>query len=318
MGVLNTQMYSVVVVMAVGTSLMAGPMMVWAMSHAGMGEDEAARLEREAAMAKSIVRRLKRVLLATRGGANSRMGARLLALLNKSQALEATAFFAAGGGATGDGELKGLDQCYREAGGPGCKLQKASGKDAAQAILAEAEKVYDLIVLGACEGNPAGPVDAVMQNAPCPTLMVRAPSWTSAELRHILVPTAGTDASSQAVELAAVLAAAAGARLTVLHVAQRLENQELQELEHAANRRAAQEIADSQAELARKLGAAIDVVVMESRQPEAEILKAARDMKYDLIVLSSTVRPVSGRVFFGSVVENVLLNAACVVAVLSA
>jgi len=59
-------------------------------------------------------------------------------------------------------------------------------------------------------------------------------------------------------------------------------------------------------------------VVVESKHPEATILEAARDLKYDLIVLSSTVRTISGRVFFGSVVENVLLNAACVVAVLSA
>ena len=43
-------------------------------------------------------------------------------------------------GEIGDAELQNLDRCFREAGGTGCKMQAASGKDIAQAILAEADR----------------------------------------------------------------------------------------------------------------------------------------------------------------------------------
>jgi nucleotide-binding universal stress UspA family protein len=77
-------------------------------------------------------------------------------------------------------------------------------------------------------------------------------------------------------------------------------------------------LVDGDANLGNRIGATTrrNVVVSE-REPEKELVALTRREDYDLIVLRSNLRPLSGRAFFGYRVEYSLQNADCPVVVLT-
>jgi nucleotide-binding universal stress UspA family protein len=79
----------------------------------------------------------------------------------------------------------------------------------------------------------------------------------------------------------------------------------------------AHNMVDQQAEIARRLGANVNIRVITGTRTEREILKFAKDEGVDLIVLGSDRRMVTGRVFFGHGVEAILNKANCPVAVVT-
>jgi nucleotide-binding universal stress UspA family protein len=93
------------------------------------------------------------------------------------------------------------------------------------AILDEAAKDYDLLVLGASERHRSGDtlfsplVDSLVRMAPVPTMVVQGPrqleDWAP---ERILVPVTGTEASRHAVELAFALARPGKKCVMIMHV----------------------------------------------------------------------------------------------------
>lgn len=70
LGVLNAQMYSIVVMVAIVTSLMAPPLLRWTLSKVAMGQEESDRLHQEAQDSHSFIKQIRRVLISTSGGPN--------------------------------------------------------------------------------------------------------------------------------------------------------------------------------------------------------------------------------------------------------
>lgn len=66
LGVLSVEMYSIIVMVAIVTSLMAPPLLRFTLSRVRMGEGEARRLEAETLAASSFVRQVRRVLFVSR------------------------------------------------------------------------------------------------------------------------------------------------------------------------------------------------------------------------------------------------------------
>ncbi len=335
MGILTYQMYSVIVVMAVATALMAGPAMRWALSHSSVSSSEAERLELTAATAQSFIRGLQRVLVpawsqipaspAAPAAAPAHLqsaSARIVALLNQGNTMQATALYVSPNGGAPGPQAPGNNVA------PGYKFRSVTAANPAQAILAEAEKSYDLILLSASQGNLDPTTDAVIRNAACPTLLVKTAAASSAPLssaanhpaspafRNILVYADGDKSSAPAIELAAKLAAASSATLTVLCVAEP-HSRDTQPRAYVAGHAIAREIATAAAEIARRFGAAAEPLVEEAPRPETGILHAARDRNSDLIVLHGSVLPLTGRAFLGSLVENLLRDSTSTVAVLN-
>ncbi|MFC4544695.1 cation:proton antiporter [Halosolutus amylolyticus] len=87
-GILTTEMYSIIVAIAIVTSLMAPAIMRWSIPKIEVSEDERERMEREAYLKQSFVENLTRILLPTRGGADTRYAARLLAPLVRDRDVE--------------------------------------------------------------------------------------------------------------------------------------------------------------------------------------------------------------------------------------
>jgi len=345
LGILTVEMYSIIVMVAIVTSLMAPPMLRWCLGRVKMGEHEAKRLETEAVNASSFIRQIRRIMLVTRSAHSVDLPAQLVGYLSHEQPVECTAIYvrpqaihtawyqAWGSRArryarVGNLALARIARPLRLLKGPRPELKLISDPQPAEQVLVEADRDYELIVLGEnrrgadSETLLGGIVDEVVRKAPCPTLIVREPPggtgkpepfrvWSP---KKILVPTVGTEYSKNAVELAAVLAASTQAALTIVHISRTDAN----DIETGRPRELGDQIVAREAERGRKFGATINTVVLEGARPEELILNMAREGEYDLIVIGSSLRAVSARAFFGHRVESMLKNAHCPVVVLSA
>lgn len=350
LGVLNQQMYSIIVMVAIVTSLMAPPLLRWTLSKVEMGEEEAQRLQQEEQASHSFIKNIHRVLMPTRGGANVQLAAQLVSHMAHQNDMEVTALFAVSDKkpkrqAANTANIK--DRASEEAiasvveemelpGDMTLQTKVESGRNKAEVILKEASRGYDLIVLGATEQKrPNGAlfnllVDRVVQEAPCATMVVKSrqeplpkgePSPIAYQaIRHILVPTVGNEYSKKAVEVASTIAAQTGALVTLVHV---INLRQVEYILFDAQQTLkpftdiAQQIVEQQAEIGRSLGASVKTCVLKGTSPQREILTFARSEHVDLIVLGSNIRMITGRVFFGHLVDAILNRATCPVAVVS-
>lgn len=343
LGILTIELYSIIVMVAIVTSLMAPPMLRWALSRVKMGEGEAKRLEAEAIAASSFIRQIRRVLLVTRNARSVDLPAEIVGYLSHEQPIEVTAVYARPQavkapwwkfwslrarryGLVGGRALERIARPLRLLKGSRPELKLISDPDPAEQVLAEAARDYELLVLGETHrGTEAlfGPMaDRIIHKSPCPTLIVREPTAEPGKPqlfrvwhpKKILVPTVGTEYSKNAVELAAVLASSTKAEMTIVHIARTGSN----DVDTARPHEFGAQIVAREAERAKKFGASVETVVLEGSRPEDDIVRIAGEGGYDLIVLGSSLRAVSARAFFGHRVESVLKNAPCPVILLSA
>ncbi|HEY8380370.1 MAG TPA: cation:proton antiporter, partial [Nannocystis sp.] len=94
LGILTVELYSIIVMVAIVTSMIAPPMLRWALSRVKMGEGEAKRLEAEAIAASSFIRQVRRVLLVSRHAHSVDLPAQIVGYLSHEQPIEATAVYA--------------------------------------------------------------------------------------------------------------------------------------------------------------------------------------------------------------------------------
>src|SRR5213078_431553 len=80
-GVLSQNLFSMIVTMAILTTMAMPPMLRAALSRLPLGKDEKARLEREEYEQKGFVAKLERLLLAVDEGANAKFASRIAGLL---------------------------------------------------------------------------------------------------------------------------------------------------------------------------------------------------------------------------------------------
>ncbi len=117
--------------------------------------------------------------------------------------------------------------------------------------------------------------------------------------KHVLVPLDVSDPSERAFEVALHDFVGEEDRLTLLHVAESLE-----EFEGMPGGESAEEFLDEHVEKARKRG--YDVTrVYEGGEPSREIVGYAEENDVDHVVMGSHGRTGATRVLFGSVAENV-------------
>ena len=348
LGVLNQQMYSIIVMVAIVTSMMAPPLLRWTLSKVTIGEEEAHRLKQEELSIHSFVKNIRRVLIPTSGGANVQLAAQLVSYLAHQNPVEVTALYALSDkkpqhlaasknvikdtGAVN--ALAAIADTMQLPVGSTMQTKVVSGRNKADLILKEAKKGYDLVVLGASEGKHSSSslfnllVDRVVQEAPCATLIVKShlpvPKGEVCHiplrsLRHILVPTVGSEYSKNAVEVASTIATQTQALVTLVHAINlpQIEYLLYEQQKLDSVREIAQQIVENQVEIGQRLGANIQFQILEGVSPEQEILKFARQEQVDLIILGSNIRMITGRAFFGHRVDTILSLAECPVAILS-
>ena len=81
MGALTQNLYTMIVTMAVITTMAMPPMLRWALRRLPMSKEEKARLEKEELDAKGFVSQFERLLIAADESANGRLASRLAGLI---------------------------------------------------------------------------------------------------------------------------------------------------------------------------------------------------------------------------------------------
>ena len=342
LGVLTVEMYSIIVMVAVVTSLMAPPLLRFTLKRVRMGADEARRLEQEGIAAASFVRGVRRVLVLGRTPRSMRIPAQMVGYMSHEQTMEVMGLLARPPAvnvrwwwpwtararrytALTRHALEHLGRAFSNVRGSR-ELKLVTDHDRAHLAIEEASRGYDLAVLADPQRNADAStmfgttVDEFLRHAPCATLLVRTPRepvdrrpapfvpWTP---KTILVPTVGTERCRHAIEVAAVLAASTKAVVVVLHVIRRLET--------GAKEDIGEEIVERHGDWARQFGAEVRTLLVEGgSRPDEHILAVAREQSVDLIVIGSGLRVASTRAFFGHRIERMLEQAHCPVAVVTA
>lgn len=328
LGILGPEVFSMIVVMAVATSLMTPPLLKAALVRVLPGDDEANRLVREEAAANSSFAAIQRVLLPVRPrveiGDGTAVKTSLLARLSYSNDLAVTVMAAVESDRRGAAEETVRHTGHVLARRADVSTRVVTGEPVIS-VVQEAHKGYDLLMLGATEiggGSDfvfGAAVDAMIRMSPVPTMVVSArtvsPAWAP---RNILVPTDGTGSAQRAADLAFALAGSEGS-VTVLHVLQPQASPAVSVSDTGEVRRfdLAHQIVSDARDRGEGLGVASSTMIQMSDTVDLGIVDAARSIDADLIVLGTSARSGTVRLYLGPRVEGILVGSTCPVVVLN-
>jgi Kef-type K+ transport system membrane component KefB/nucleotide-binding universal stress UspA family protein len=332
LGILSQDMFSIIVVMAIATSLMAPFALRWVLKRVTIGEEEKLRLEKEELEAGSLVADIHRVLLPIRTRKSSNLQkqdiqsteSQILELIGQDSQISLTLLTAIESGNKSECEAY-LDELSNYFNLHEVVKKVVIVRDAGKAIVDEARKDYDLVVLGATEkvddkNHLFSPiVDYITRFSPCPTLIVQA--GTIPENWHpqrIMVPTNGSQAARNAAELAFFIAKSDKEKevLALNVMMEELSPIQSSKKDYIESR---QRFADETVQELKRLGIAYGVkteaMVREGQSPEQVITEIAQANNIDLIIVGTNIRPGSNRLYLGPRVENILQMAPCPVVV---
>lgn len=331
LNILNQDMFSIIVVMAVVTSLMSPPVMKWAIRNIEPEKAEMERLKREELNQGNIISNVRRVLLPVRARDNispaQLVEAHMLRHINTNTEIALTLMTVC------SNEERTQSSAYLDKLGEMFSLQMITkkvlvGENAAQLILAEAQNDYDLLILGASEHNNSSDVlftplvDMLIRTAPCPTMLVQGGQalYEGGVPKRILVPSNGSQAARHGAALAFALADEPEQSVTILHVVEK--NPYTYGLDNSGTlfqrqKQIAQEGVEKLKELGRMQNVQTFARVLEGAEPERVILDVVTSSDIDLIILGTSIGVGSERLYLGPRVERILRNTQCSVLVLN-
>ncbi len=329
LGVVSETGYTVMVLAAIVTSIGAPQMLRAAVSGWEVPTEEAERLQAEEIRASSEILAAKRILLPTRGGANSRYAAQLISAVFPEAEVTVLVVDLApsrlwfrltrrveGEPADATDVLEKIDRN---------RTIRRIARDPAVAIVRESSLGYDLVVLGATETREStfnSVIDRVVARVETPAIVVRFPTdheVTDELPANVLVPVTATRSTRAAEEFAYSVSKAAGGRSFALHVVNRPEGSSLL-LESGSvddSIRAAQAMVTTAAAFGERLGVSVETAVKVAPNAEEEVVNFANSGAFDLLVLGTSSRALTGRPFYGHRVSYMLEKADLPVAVVS-
>lgn len=318
LGVVSETGYTVMVLAAIVTSVVAPQLLRLVVRGWEIPSDEAQRLETEKLKETSEILGSKRILIPTRGGANSRYAAHLIAGVFPDAEVTVLAVDLAKPGfwrglfKSVEGDAADTDDVAEEL--EDARTERRVAKDPAAAIVAESALGYDLLVMGATEsgeGTFNTVIDRVLARASIPSVIVRFPAGGAVPAGlpdRTLVPVAASQSTRAAEEFAYSVAKAAGGKAFALHVVNRPEGQGvlLEGPSVDESLRAGQELVQEAAEFGDRLGVEVDTGVRVAPNAEEEIVEFANSGTFDLLVLGASARALTNRPFYGHRVSYIL------------
>lgn len=322
-GVFNQQAYTVIVLLAMATSMMAPPLLRWALSGIASSDEEAQRLEHEELLAGSVIAKARTALLPTRGGANSAMAARVLDLALQDHAHVTVLSVERPDepdAATMDRLSSVVQNVFDERD---TEHRTRTSEDVTATILDEARLGYDVIAVGLNEDfrgthQLSTPLREMLSGSPVPLLIVRRgqrrpladdENYRRLRFQRILVPAIGTPAGRAAEELAYTIAERLDAEVDAVHVVSRRDRAAVEE--PSAEGQLTRAVS-----LAQRFGRGASPVLRVGSTASEEIIECANDRGADLLVIGAQLRRhQDGRPFLGHGAEFVLEHAPQTVAV---
>jgi Kef-type K+ transport system membrane component KefB/nucleotide-binding universal stress UspA family protein len=333
-GALDTRLYTMIVAMAIATTLFMPPMLRWAVGRIPIDAEERTRIERAEFEERGFVAQLERILLAADASASGRLASYLVGLLAAPRGMPVTALTRAGrAGSPDEPQERSVRDAMKRAAErtaatapPDANrrsdidlIARRGGPSTEQAVAAEARKGYDILVVGLeplLEGETTDPqVARVVEGFERAVCIVHAHSVKGEPLVHrrhrILLPVLGSSYSREAADLALALAQAAGAPVTALYVASPTERDSWWRLRRSWSLESQSErILQNVLDLSRHYAVQVRTSIGRSASVVDAILAELRARAYDLIVMPVAPRPGHG-VGLGSISTAVLDRVPC-------
>jgi len=332
LGIIDQDMFSMLVLVSVVTAVAAPPSLRWAIQRVDIEPSEAARLAREARAGRSWVMGVERILMPVRynpdNGGTRPLEVHLLERFASGRRLAITLFTVASPEER-DQARDYVDRIAQSFTGHSMTRKVVDAHDPAEAILREAERGYDLLVLGA-PTESAGThvlytqlVDRIVRLASVPTMVISGHDRSFDEGGHhrILVPTNGRRPASTAAEVAFALAEDGHAEVVVVNVVpeeRTMYAQSRGEQVQERHRIAGQQAVDDVVTLGREWGVRVDGYLLGGESISDAIRAFATEQQASLILIGTDVRVGSLRLALGRRVEELIEDAPCPVVVVNA
>jgi len=319
-GVLDQRLFSVIVTMAIVTTLIMPPTLRWALARLPMTAEEKQRLEREEFEEDSFLSNHERLLLVVDSSANGRLAAALSGHLAGLRNMPVTVLEL-----RADEEHSGPDEKAAErvkvSSEEAIAVAQESDEtrdstihvetrtepqDLAKSIGAEVDKGHDFLFLGIepLTAESGGYVtrakialDAFRGSAVVTSARGSLNRKSDAALR-ILVPITGDNRSMRAVELASLMGKATGADVAAIYVRASEDGSE-------RPRASMEEIFEHVREVGKHYDVDIRTITGGSGNRELTILTQARRGRYNLIMLG-VARRAGDTLSFGSLADTLL------------
>ncbi len=326
MGALSQNLFTMIVTMAVVTTLVMPPTLRWALSRLPMRKEEKQRLEREEMEAKGFVPRLERLLLAVDESENAKFATRIAGLIAGGSAMPTTVMHIKNEKKTGKAAADATKEKAEKVGKTVQqfaeqveRVQKPEEKTDTkidvttiiekapkpETIAEEAEKGYSLMIVGmektvARRNEFHDDITKLAAGFEGPLAIVDARDKLlehplGAEL-NILVPVNGTEYSRRAAEVAIAVARACHAPITALYVAPGGKKR---------SRRYEEAILKDITKLAETYDTEMRTAVRANIASEDAILKELGRKQYNLVVIGAGRRP-GEKLFFGDTAAALL------------
>ena len=330
LGVLTPAMYTVIVAVAVVTSVMTPPLLTWALSGVSRRPGDAERAERDRILARLPLRTAgAKLLVLSGGGPHAELAAHLAATLGKSADASITVFHAAAGDSNGagatavfDAQFARLKQIATAAGAANVYQRTGSGESIIEAILQESERGYDAIFAGASQlhGHAVlgGEVLRGLLGAVRAPVVIASNAGAAMPMRKLLVPVSGASFARLGAAVGMLYAHAAGAETTALYVRQRSILDWRTLTAGAATDGEGEEAVGEISELAEQLELKIATRIETGVNAESVILRTIKEGGFDLLMIGALFRSAEERLYFGGRVDQILRRAGCAVAVVVA
>jgi Kef-type K+ transport system membrane component KefB/nucleotide-binding universal stress UspA family protein len=314
-GALTNQLYTMIVAMAVATTVLMPPTLRWVLARVPLREEEEKRLEKEEAEEHQTVPKMERVLVVLDGSPNATLAASLAGLFCAQQQALVTVMTK-----TDESERDRNASRAAETLAHAAKLtlQRIRSKpvgDAApstqltaeelinvrsaaspDAVEAEATKGYNFAFIGldqpirAAAAHFNEQLERLIDGFNGPVAIAFNESRVIAQPGasiDILVPTGGTPEARLALEIALALAKASESRVTALHV---IDPQEDMEFLRGRARRQGLSLLLNARRLGKQVGVPVRGVSVVHPRPEVEIRRAAGSLRHDLVVIGTSLR----------------------------
>ncbi|MEQ1856618.1 MAG: universal stress protein, partial [Longimicrobiales bacterium] len=223
-------------------------------------------------------------------------------------------------------------------------VRQVRAEDVAAAVVEEAWRDYDLLLLGAARERMLDDPLAlqIVRTAPIPVVIVRGREpdlpWSSdeealrgakasdaaPEFHRLLVPVDGSVFSRYAAELAFAYAGATGAKVRILHVLSKawltegsipVTDRRDHEARRARIEQAEQQIRSEMEPLAAAYHATFAIRVLSSGAPREIIIGESRSGDYDLLVLGTETKLLGQPFFIGQGTAEIAERAGCTTAI---
>lgn len=342
MGVLTQNLYTMIVTMAIVTTMAMPPMLRWGLRRLPMRKEEKERLAKEDLDAKGFVSQFERLLVTADESASGKLATKLAGFIAGQRGMPVTVVQLEKRKPATKEEEKNAEAPLKKVATEGAKeghraAKESQGEDKPEkvdvsarveaktatvvkhVVKEEGEKGYDILFLGLesmheKDGGFSTAVDRAVKDFDGSIALVVAgedESLIAGTPFNILVPVNGTEASRNGAEVAFALSSPKDSSVTALHVGERpASNGAKRKTSGNKNAQARNQkaVLDDAAKLAKRYGHdRIGTAVHTDVAPDEAILEEAKRAGANLIVIGAS-RRVGDHLFLGQTVACTLKN----------